>query len=296
MSGGPAILVTGPTGTVGRHVVESLVEAGATVRVALRNPGAAGLPAAFPAASPAAEAVHFDFADPASWLGALDGVDRLFLIRPPAISDVITYLRPVIRLAASRGLRHVVFLSLIGVNRVMPHWQVERDIEAAGLSYTFLRPSFFAQNLLTAYLEDIRDRDQIRLPAGRGKTAFVDTRDIAAVAAQALIQPERHTGRAYSLTGEQALGYSEVAALLTMATGRPIRYVPIGFRRYRRELLAAGFDPVYVRVQLGINLVARLGLAGRTTATMGELLGRPPRTLAEFVTDYADVWNPGAIG
>lgn len=286
MTGG-AVLVTGATGTVGRHVVEQLIAAGETVRGAVRDPQsvlAAGQP------------VRFDFADPTSWTGALDGVDRLFLMRPPAISDVTTYLRPVIDLAASRGVRHIVFLSLIGVNRVMPHWRVEQDIAASGLAYTFLRPSFFAQNLLTAYRADIRDRDEIRMPAGRGRTAFVDTRDVAEVAARVLSRPEDHVSCAYSLTGEQALRWDDVAVLLTRELQRPIRYTSISFRRYRRELLAAGADPVYVRVQLGIHLVARLGLAGRITPTLRELLGRPPRTLAAFITDHAAAWRPAETG
>jgi uncharacterized protein YbjT (DUF2867 family) len=284
---GGAILVTGATGTGGRRVVEQLVAAGETVRAAVRDPRSA---------LPAGQPVRFDFADPTSWSGALDGVDRLFLMRPPAISDVTTYLRPVINMAASRGVRHVVFLSLIGVNRVMPHWRVEQDIAAAGLAYTFLRPSFFAQNLLTAYRADIRDRDEIRLPAGRGRTAFVDTRDVAEVAARVLIRPADHVSCAYSLTGEPALGWDDVAVLLTRELQRPIRYASISFRRYRRELLAAGADPVYVRVQLGIHLVARLGLAGRITPTLRELLGRPPGTFAAFVGDYAAAWRLAETG
>lgn len=281
-----AILVTGATGTVGRHVTDYLVHAGEAVRAGVRDPDRATV---------AGRSVRFDLGDPASWPDAFDGVDRLFLIRPPAMSDVVTYLRPVIHLAASRRVRHVVFLSLIGVNRVMPHWQVEQDIKAAGLPYTFLRPSFFAQNLLTAYRADIAERDEIRLPAGRGRTAFVDTRDVAEVAARVLIRPESHHDRAYSLTGEYALRWDDVAVLLTRALNRRIRYTPIGLLQYRQELLAAGFDPVYVRVQLGINLVARLGLAGRTTPTLRELLGRPPRTMATFISDYRDAWAPATI-
>lgn len=282
-----AILVTGATGTVGRQLVRVLAAAGESVRAASTSPDAA----AEWAGTPTIEPITFDFAEPGTWQAAFSGVDRLFLMRPPAISDVATYLRPVVRLAAGRGVRQVVFLSVMGVNRLMPHWQVERDIETAGLPHTFLRPAFFAQNLLTAYGPDIRDHDRIRLPAGGGRTSFVDARDVAQVAALALREPARHAGAAYTLTGPAALTYDEVAALLTRALGRPIRYEAIRLLRYRRELLGAGMDPTYVRVQLVINAVARLRLAARITDTVPRLLARPATPLATFIDDHAAQWG-----
>jgi uncharacterized protein YbjT (DUF2867 family) len=276
-------LVTGATGTVGASVVTELLAAGEPVRAAVRRP-----------ATPApggAESVRFDFADPASWSAAFEGVDRLFLMRPPAISDVTTYLQPVIRLAAERGLRQVVFLSVLGVNRLLPHWRVEQDIAAAGLPYTFLRLSFFAQNLSGAYRDDIAKHHRIRLASGRGRTSFVDTRDVAAVAALALRSPVEHAG-AYTLTGPAALTYHQVASLLSAELGRPIDYQPIGLLRYRRELLAAGLEEPYVNVQLAINVVAALGRAGPVTSDVERLLGRPATPLARFIAEYAAAWRP----
>jgi uncharacterized protein YbjT (DUF2867 family) len=151
--------VTGATGIVGASVVVELLAAGEQVRAAMTR--SRDTP-------PGADPVHFDFGGPSSWGQAFEGVDRLFLMRPPAVSDVKTYLRPVIRLAADRGVRHVVFLSVMRVNRLLPHWQVERDIETAALPHTFLRPSFSAQNLLSAYRSDIVQHDRIRLASGRG--------------------------------------------------------------------------------------------------------------------------------
>lgn len=287
-----AVLVTGATGTVGAAVVAELVAAGEPVRAAVRQPGAV-VPGG-------AEPVRFDFSDQTSWAPAFDGVDRLFLLRPPAISDVTTYLRPVVRLAAERRLRQVVFLSVLGVNRFLPHWQVERDIEAAGLPHTFLRPAFFAQNLSGAYRRDIVDHDRIRLASGHGRTSFVDTRDVAAVAALALRDPAAHAGAAPTLTGPAALTYFQVAALLTSRLGRPIEYQPVGLLRYRRELLAQGLDPAYVNVQLVINAVARVGLAARTTPDVERLLGRGPIPLDAFIADHAGAWQsdgriPGGV-
>lgn len=278
------VLVTGATGTVGSAVVDQLREFGEPVRAAVRRPTIT--------TTPDADTVRFDFGDPDTWPAALDGVDRLFLVRPPAIADVTTYLRPVIRLAAKCGVRHVVFLSVMGVNRFLPHWRVERDIEDAGLPHTFLRPAFFAQNLLNAYRGDIVAHGRIRLASGRGRTSFVDTRDVAAVAACVLAEPDAHAGAAYVLTGPAALTYYEVASLLSARLGRPIDYEPIGLLRYRRELIAAGLDRAYVNVQLVINAAASMGLADTLTSEVRALLGRDPTSLDRFIADHATAWSP----
>lgn len=281
MSG--AVLVTGATGTVGSSVVEELVRAGEPVRAATTNPQRYAVDGADP--------VRFDCTDPATLAPAFEGVDRLFLLRPPAISDVKTYLRPVLELATRRSVRQVVFLSLMGVNPAMPHWRVERDIEASRLPHTILRAAFFAQNLATAYRTDIREHDRLRLPAGQGRTSFVDTRDVGAVGALALRDPAAHAGAKHVLTGPAALGYADVASLLSAQLGRPIRYQPIGLLTYRRELLAAGTASDYVNVQLLINVIAGLGLAGRVTDTIPRLLGRPATPLATYLADHADTWR-----
>jgi uncharacterized protein YbjT (DUF2867 family) len=187
-SDGP-VLVTGASGNVGRQVARLAVAAGWRVRAAGRDPTRlAELPEL-----DGADPVRFDFA-------ALEGVDRVFLMRPPDVSDTARVIRPVIERMRDVGVRHVTFLSLLGVNPALPHWRVERDLLAAGLPTTFLRAGFFAQNLGDAYRADIREHDRIRLPAGRGRTSVVDVRDVAAVATLSLDRPERHRGQAYDLT------------------------------------------------------------------------------------------------
>jgi uncharacterized protein YbjT (DUF2867 family) len=233
---------------------------------------------------------HFDFADASTWEPALEGVDRVFLMRPPAISDITGVIRPFIAELARRGIRQTVVLSVMGVNPAMPHYRLEKDVKAAGLPATMLRPAFFMQNLETAYRDDIRDRDRIRLPAGGGKTSFIDTRDVADVAVAALVAPDVHAGSAYTLTGGAALSWNAVASLLSAELGRPIEYEPISLITARRELRAADFPSAYVNIQLLIHVVARLGLADTVNAEMARILGRAPRTLADYVHDTRPVW------
>jgi len=278
-------LLTGATGSVGAQVRRQLIEVGEPVRSAFR-------PGAVSGAGSGDQAVPFDFTDRGTYAAALDGVDRVFLMRPPAISDVKQYLRPFIQATAEQHVRQVVFLSLMGVNRVMPHWQVERDLEAAGVPHTVVRPAFFTQNLSMAYRDDIRVHNRIRLPAGSGRTSFIDTRDVAAVIVLALRNPESHAGQAYTLTGARAWSYSDVASLLSTELARTVQYQSVGFLRYRNELLAQNLPTAYIRVQLLINVVARLGLAARTNHTFMQLTGRAPITLPDSIHYLRDAWLP----
>ena len=179
---GRAVFVTGATGTVGASVVQRLLERGEPVLAAVRGTD-------FPALPDGAQARPFDFdCSPAALDGALDGADRLFLMRPPPIADVQRYLFPLIDAAMRRGIRQIVFLSLQGVqfNRQIPHHAVEAYLHQVDAPFTLLRPNFFMQNLSTAYADRIRNSNEIFVPAGRSYTAFVDARDIGRVAAEVL--------------------------------------------------------------------------------------------------------------
>ncbi len=280
-----SVLVTGSTGTVGAPLTALLAALGARTVAAARHPDA------YPGPATCRE---LDFQRPDTFGPALAGIDRVFLMRPPAISDTKRYVRPFLAAAQTAGVRHVVFLSLMGVNPVMPHWHIEKDLRASTMTWTFLRPSFFAQNLDTAYGVDIRDHDRIRLPAGNAKTSFIDTADIAAVAALVLTDPAPHTGTAYTLTGGQALTYHQVASLLSAELGRPIDYQPGRLLAYRKELKRHQLPADYINVQLLINIIARLGLAATTTTTLATLLHRPPTTLADYLHLHRDTWTANA--
>ena len=271
-----AVLVTGASGNVGRPLVEELAARGADVRGAdrsFRGESGAGV-----------ERVAFDFTDPGTWADAFRGIETMFLVRPPALGNVRRDVLPAVAAAREAGVRQVVFLSLQGAERlrVVPHATIEAWLRASGLGWTFVRPSFFTQNLTTTHAADIRERHRIIVPAGSGRTAFVDTRDVAAVAAVALLNPAAHRGRAYTVTGPEALSYAEVAAILTTILERPISYTDPSLLRYllhaRRVL---GMSTGMAAVTAAIYTTARLGLAAGLTPTVGELTGRDPLAVAD---------------
>ena len=281
--GGRPVLVTGANGTVGSSLLGLLSGQGRHVIAGVTDPTRFG---------GEQESRGVNFQRPETFGAALDGVGQVFLMRPPAISDTKRYLRPFIEAARRHHVKHVVFLSVMGVNRLLPHWQVEQDLKASGIPTTVLRPSYFAQNLQTAYLHQIRDENRLVASSGSGRTSFIDTRDIAAVAAMVFDDPGPHTGRVYTLTGPAALDFYHVAAMLSAELRRPINYEPQRLLAYRHTLRQAQLPASYVNVQLVINAVARLGLAGKLTDTVPELLGRPALALPEYLHDHRDVWRP----
>ncbi len=289
------VLVTGATGLVGGQVLRALDRIGADrpgVHPAIDAVAAVRNPDAWPSAlTDVATPVRFDFQDPATWAPALRGVDRLFLMRPPAITRVKRWLVPAVDAAREAGVRHVVFLSLLGVDRnpLVPHRAVEDHLRQSDMAWTFLRAGFFMQNLSTTHRADIHDEDRIVVPAGGGRTGFVDTRDIAEVAATFLLDPVPES-RAYELSGGEALTYHEVAGILSAELGREIRYERPGVFEFMRQMRRRGHPLPFVVVMTGIYTTARLGLAGRLTPDLGELLGRPPTPFERFARDYRKSW------
>jgi uncharacterized protein YbjT (DUF2867 family) len=281
------ILVTGATGTVGSAVARQLLAAGGDVRLATRSPGRG-------AATGAGRAVvEFDFTEPSTWAGAFADVEVVFAVRPPQLSNVHRDMVPALDAARSAGVQHVVFLSLQGVERLpmLPHAAVERWLRRSGLGWTFLRAAYFMQNLTTTHAVDVRQRDAIIVPAGSGRTAFVDAEDVAAVAVRALLDPAGHRGRAWTPTGPDALGYAEVARILSDVLGRSIRYTAPGAVRYwshARRTLQMGVG--IAAVTTGIYTAARLGLADGVTGDVEEVVGRAPVPFAEFAQREKRHW------
>jgi uncharacterized protein YbjT (DUF2867 family) len=282
----PTILVLGALGNTGVEVVQSLLAHGVTPRAGDLDPERVA--ARF---GGRVQPVVFDFARPETFAPAFAGVERVFLLRPPQISDVKKYLFPAIDAARAAGVKHIVFLSLIGIeqNTVVPHYAVEQRLKASGMAYTFLRCSFFMQNLHTTHRAEIRDRSEIFLPVGSARTSFIDTRDIGAIAALALTQPG-HENRAYDLTGGEALDYFQVAEIFTRVLGRKITYKnPSTLAFFLRQSRIHPLPFALVTTWLYRN--TRRGMAETVTGEVKRLTGRDPLTLRQYVEDYRDYWR-----
>jgi len=274
------VLVTGATGTVGSRVVAALAAADDPVRAAARDAARAR------ESLDADSAVTFDFEKPETWGDALDAIDRLFLVRPPQLSRVGA-ITDFVDAAERVGVDHVVVLSVLGAgkNPLLPHRRIERHVEGTGLEWTFVRASFFMQNFLEEHREEVRD-GVLFVPAGDGTTSFVDARDVAAVAAAALTEPD-HGGRAYDVTGPEALTYDEVAAVFSDVLDRPVTYANPSLPRFAWETYRRGTSLGKTLMMSGIYTTARFGLAGRVADDVRTVLGRDPIDFRTFVDDHA---------
>lgn len=290
----PPVLVTGATGTVGAAVVRALLAAGQPVRAAASTPDSVHR-----RFGTTVQAAGLDFTDPATWPDAYTGVERMFLLRPPQLGRPRTQMLPSLEFARRARVRHVVFLSLQGAehNKVVPHARIEAWLRSSGLTWTFVRAAFFMQNLTTAHVTDIRDRNEIMVPAGRGATAFVDAHDVGDVAAAALIDPEAHRNRAWTPTGPQALTYQKIAVELTEVLGRPIRYRRPGIPRYAWHAHHTLRMPWgMVAVTTAIYTAARLGRAAGLTDDVYTVLNRPPTAFHDFAAREKNAWHRPALG
>lgn len=283
------VLVTGAVGNVGREVVRALVARGTPAR-------------AVDLSATAVRAMHgddvdagvLDYAKPSTLESAIDGCSSIFLVRPPAVACMESTLLPFIDAAMKRGIEHIVFLSCFGAatNKLVPHYAVEKHLAARGTSRTLLRPGFFSQNLGGAYRHDIAVDGRLFLPAGRGRVAFVDIRDVAELAAIIFDEPTAHHGAEYTCTGPEAFSFEECARLLTDVIRRPIRYESASLAGYVRHLHLRGLPLSQIAVQTVLHVGLRFGQLEKIDPTLERLLGRRPRTLATYVRENALLWSP----
>jgi uncharacterized protein YbjT (DUF2867 family) len=281
------ITVTGSTGTIGSELVRLLSEAGAPTRAVYRT-------AKNTQALKGVVWVRADLRDEAALEPVLAGTTRLFLLSGNDAGFGKLQIET-LRAAERLGVQHVVKLSALGASNhsnsgiAREHWEVEQVVQQLKMTWTILRPHSFMQNWLGEVAESVRAEAAIYSPIAGGRVPFIDTRDIAAVGAQALLNPDEHAGRRYFLTGGEAVGFAEVAAALSEATGKSVRYVPISMDEARSRMQARG---VPANIISGSMALYEYQKAGGPTAKVSDsverILGRPPRTIRDFARDYAD--------
>ncbi len=288
------LLITGPSGNVGHELVEALIAQppGRPWRVASRHPERLR-----DQVGSAAQVCRFDFFDRGTWPETLQDVDTLFLLFPlPGNRAAREAVIPFIAAAEAAGCRHVVYVSVFGADRArfIPHYKVEAALRASSMSSTLLRCSFFMQNLhrsISSHGTDIVERGELFIPAGGGATSFIDARDAADVAAVALIDPAGHRDVVYHLTGPAALTMTEVASELTEVLGYSVTYTRPGLVRFAARLRRRGVGWDAIGFMAAVYTLTRFGKNQPITGEVQQLLGRPPRTLMQFLRDSAWRWR-----
>ncbi|USP05980.1 SDR family oxidoreductase [Vibrio sp. LQ2] len=269
------VLVLGASGHVGQPLVAELLAKGEQVKAASRSGQAFG----------AAEGVVFDFADPTTFDAAFDGVDRAYVMLPGGYVESKALLEPVIQAAAERNVK-VVFQSVLGVDAddSIPYRQVEIALENSGVPYVILRPNWFADNFHTYWKAGI-DQGVIGVPAGEGKSSFIDVRDIASSAAAALTT-NRFDNQAFNLTGPEALSYAQAAQKISAALGKPVAYQAMEEGAFCDLLKSVGVPADYAEFLTSIFYPVRECWTAGVSDAVVTLTGKAPRSLDEYIADH----------
>lgn len=272
------ILVTGATGTLGRHVVERLREAGRTVRALTRTPAEAnGLP-------DDVEVVGGDLTKPQTLAAAFDGVSAVHLLG--AIGHDHAPLRTgpqIVAMAAAAGVRRLTVLT------AGEGGELEQAVRDSGLEWMFIWPIDFMSNAL-GWSGTIRHTAEVREPYANRRTASADEADVADVVATVLVKGG-HAGRRLIVSGPEALTPADKVSAIAAATGRRIRFTELTDDQARRQWRTEGWPEEGIEFMLHMWATVPERVA-EVTSAVEEVVGRPPRTFAQWAAAHADAFRP----
>ena len=279
------ICVTGAGGTVGSEVIKQLDSAKASFRAAYFSKEKAEA-----ARARGIDTVIIDYNRPETLRAAFQGSDKLFLLGPSTPNQTQLELN-VVEAAKAVGVSHIVKLSVWGADGeafalAKVHRPVEKAIESSGIAWTFLRPNGFMQNVVTYMGETIKSEGAFYSASGEAKISHVDVRDIAAVAVKALTEPG-HEGKAYTLSGPEALTYADIATELSKVLGRSISHVSLSPSDLKNGMLAAGIPEEYADMLLDLERYYREDQASRITNDIKQVIGRDPMRFEQYAHDCA---------
>lgn len=271
-----SIAVTGATGTIGRLTTQGLQQAGHRPRLLAPRPER--LETDLPRAA-------CSYADADGTRAALEGIDVVLFVSGREDADRLEQHRTFAAAAADAGVRHVVYTSFVGASPTCTftlgrdHAATEDAIRESGVAWTMLRDNFYTE--VFRFFAD--DEGVIRGPAGDGRVAAISQRDVAAVAAHVLADPDTHAGRTYDLTGPEALSLAEVAAVLGEVTGRPHRYEEETIEQARASRSSYGAPEWQLQAWISTYTAIAAGELADVSGDVERLLGRPATPFADAV-------------
>ncbi len=290
MAGSGTILVTGATGNVGGGLIPKLIAMGASVRALVRDESKAqGLRDA------GVEVFIGDLDKPETLDPAFSGVDKVFLLTPPNPNQV-TQARNGIAAAKRAGRPHIVRQSAraiietaVALPRVSAqHAEIDAELKASGLPYTILRPHNFMQNTLMA-TQTVASEGTVYMPLKAGKFGMIDVRDVVDAAAKVLTEAG-HEGKIYDLTGPESISAQDIAAGLSKALGKEVKYVDVPLEAAREAMLGMGMSEWLTDANNEYFKALSEGLGDFTTNEVEAITGHPARSYETFARDFAQVF------
>jgi uncharacterized protein YbjT (DUF2867 family) len=285
------ILITCASGTVGKTVLREVAKTGAAHRAMYRSKDEA---AKAPAGT---QTVIADFSDKASLASALKGIESVYLVCSP-IPQLVEFESNVVDACQAAGVRGIVQNSALGAAdypKSFPSWhrKVEDKLKTTKIAHCILRPNSFMQNIVAYYAPTIRTQGAIYGSYGNARISYIDVRDLAAVAAKALTSSALD-GKTLELNGPEALTCEQVAQKISERTGIAARYVDIPMEAQRKAMLDQKMPEWQVTALIELQQYYINGQGGATDRTLADVLGRPPVTLDQFLTEHASEFRSQA--
>lgn len=289
------ILITGSTGTVGSSLVRQLAKQRVSVNALTRDPSKANLPSGV-------TAVTGDMLDVESMRKALEGVSTLFLLNAVSTQE-LTEAVLTLNLARDAGVRNLVYFSVFNGEPFtdVPHftskYAIERMIAQAGIPATILRPNCFMQNDAVYFKDALLGPGLYPFPIGEKGVSMVDVRDIAEVAAGAVLQrehaPQALPNEVIHLVGPDVLTGPGIAKIWSDLMNKPVTYTGSDTRSFEARLAhhAPGWMAMDMRLMLDRFCSDGMAAASAQVDRMTQLLGRRPRSYADFAAETLVHWT-----
>lgn len=281
-----SIAVTGATGSVGGRVAARLARRGAAQRLVVRDLNRAP-------ELPGASAAMAAYEDRTAMRRALQGATTLFLVSATESADRVDRHIAAVDAAVEAGVGRIVYLSFLNPGPAAvftfarDHFFTEAHIRSTGVAHTFLRPSLYL-DLLPGWADE---QGVVRGPAGSGRVAWVARDDIADVAAEVLLDPAAHQGRAYDLTGPEAVTLGETVGRLSALTGRTVRYVPETWEEALESRRPSGAPEWAIEGWASSYAAIAAGELEAVSPAVPDITGHPAQTIEGYLRKHPSALN-----
>lgn len=285
------ILVTSASGNIGKELVKILKEkdtnfiAGVHSHEDLKRMKTQDI-----------KSIIIDFNDTESLHNAMQKIDILFLLVPFS-EKMLEWGNKIIDAAKKNNVKHIVRSSCFQANSssnyllFKVHDKIDHSLKKANIPFTIIKPNTFMQNFVNIHADTIKNAHTFYLPQADAKTSFVDIRDIAAVAAEILINRNNYINMQFDITGPKSLNNYEVSDILSSIVGEEINYFPIEDHMAVEGMQAHGFSPWKIDALMSFHHYTKKGKLANVSSSVKDILKRNAIDFEQFARDYINSWQ-----